>query len=264
MGITPNAAIARQPIGNTDKLNPLGREAPADFLRGWLETGAAGGVWLGKGGEGVAADWEAMKLEYVTGTEGLRAIAKKYGVSASQVNAKSKEEGWVQQRERFRSEAMALAMAHARDTRAGELQGLIQCAEELRKTMAKILEDPQWVWRHLVERREEYAEGEEIKTPNGTVQTVTMRQWTEDQIFHKADTKALRDMVAAVKDMTAVLRNLHELPTQPEREAQRIAGEKLKMEQRKLEDQNQTRTVEVVLGGNMADLVEDLKNGNSE
>jgi hypothetical protein len=51
--------------------------------------------------------------------------------------------------------------------------------------------------------------------------------------FDKLDSKAIKDFTGALKDMTLVLRNLHNLPTQAEAEAQRIAAERLKLEQRK-------------------------------
>jgi hypothetical protein len=57
---------------------------------------------------------------------------------------------------------------------------------------------------------------------------------TVERQFDKVDTRAIKDMTGALKDMTLVLRNLHNLPTQAEVEAQRIAAERLKLEQRKI------------------------------
>ena len=60
-------------------------------------------------------------------------------------------------------------------------------------------------------------------------------EWTAERLYDKVDTKAIKDLTGALKDMTLVLRNLNNLPTQAEAEAQRIAAERLKLEQRKVD-----------------------------
>ena len=72
-----------------------------------------------------------------------------------------------------------------------------------------------------------------LQDETGTVYVYgTLYEGAEKQ-FDKLDSKAIKDFTGALKDMTLVLRNLHNLPTQAEAEAQRIAAERLKLEQRK-------------------------------
>ena len=73
---------------------------------------------------------------------------------------------------------------------------------------------------------------------------------TEERIYTKKDTKALKDLTGAVKDLLYSVRNLYGLPTQGEREAQRIAAERLEMDRRKAQlDEDSDKTITVELKG---------------
>ena len=52
-------------------------------------------------------DWSQIKTEYVTGTCGVRDLAKKYHVSQDSICRRSKAEGWVEQRKRNQSRVSA-------------------------------------------------------------------------------------------------------------------------------------------------------------
>lgn len=62
----------------------------------------------------------------------------------------------------------------------------------------------------------------------------------------KADTKALRDLVAALKDLTAVTRDLYETPGYLAMARERRADAKLELEKGKSESADST--VEVIWG----------------
>ena len=93
-----------------------------------------------------------------------------------------------------------------------------------------VFEDGQQFHRHLVQVRQDKDE------------------WPEERIFDKVDSRAIKDLTGALKDMTQVLRNLYNLPTQAEAEAQRIAAERLKLEQRRVDAESGTdKSIKVVL-----------------
>ncbi len=54
-------------------------------------------------------DWLAIKTEYITSRPGIsyRKLAKKYGVSATQVNNVGRDEGWVKLREQHLSKSLS-------------------------------------------------------------------------------------------------------------------------------------------------------------
>ena len=66
----------------------------------------------------------------------------------------------------------------------------------------------------------------------------------------------IRGITAALKDLTGLMRDFYNIPTPAQREAQRIAGERLRLEQLKAEaDKNDDKDVEVLfIGEDMDDL----------
>lgn len=49
------------------------------------------------------ADWKAIKTEYITTDTSYRKLAQKYGVNYQAICHRSKDEGWIAQREQYRN-----------------------------------------------------------------------------------------------------------------------------------------------------------------
>lgn len=158
-------------------------------------------------------NWEEIKSVYVTTDMSTKALARKYGIGKSQLQAKCAKDGWVAARMAFRAQAAAKAVDQAVDVEADRLSKIINAANSMATVIESAFTDPDQFHRHIV--------------PD--MDTMVEKQ------FDKLDSKAIKDFTGALKDMTLVLRNLHNLPTQAEAEAQRIAAERLKLEQRKVD-----------------------------
>ena len=52
------------------------------------------------------ADWQAIKTEYITTDTSYRKLAQKHGIGYQAICHKSKEEGWIAQREQYRNETV--------------------------------------------------------------------------------------------------------------------------------------------------------------
>lgn len=71
---------------------------------------------------------------------------------------------------------------------------------------------------------------------------------TKEKIFEKVDTKALRDVVYMLKELTGMMRDFYNIPTPAQAEAQRIAAERLELEKRRVDaDTNEDREVGIVI-----------------
>lgn len=156
-------------------------------------------------------NWDAVKTVYVTTEMSLPQVSAKFGLKLHTVSERCRKDGWVAARMAFRAQAAAMAVDQAVNVEADRLGKIINAANSMAAVIEGVYKDPEQFHRHLV---------------------VNM-DVTEEKTFDKVDTKAIRDMTVAIKDMTLVLRNLNNLPTQAEAEAQRIAAERLKLEQRK-------------------------------
>lgn len=167
-------------------------------------------------------NWDELKTLYVTTQLSLNDIAKQKEMKLHTIQQRSAKDGWVAARMAFRTQAVAQAVDTAVDNEANRLTKIINAANSMAAVIESVYSDPEQFQRHVV------------------VDTVIDEEGgkgilTVEKQFTAVNTKAIRDMTAAIKDMTLVLRNLHNLPTQAEAEAQRIAAERLKLEQRKVD-----------------------------
>ena len=158
-------------------------------------------------------NWDALKTLYATTQLSLNDLAKREGLKLHTVQERSRKDGWVAARMTFRTQAVAQAVDIAVDNEANRLAKIIKAANSMAAVIEGAFTDPDQFHRHIV---------------------LDMDTMVEKQ-FDKLDSKAIKDFTGALKDMTLVLRNLHNLPTQAEAEAQRIAAERLKLEQRKVD-----------------------------
>ena len=175
-------------------------------------------------------DWEAVRLAYISSVKSYQQVAREMGVSYSKIRAHGKDEDWPAQRVAYQREAAERAIASGIAQEADRLGKIINAANAMADVLEGVFEDGQQFHRHLVQVRQDKDE------------------WPEERLFDKVDSRAIKDLTGALKDMTQVLRNLYNLPTQAEAEAQRIAAERLKLEQRRVDAESGTdKSIRVVL-----------------
>lgn len=172
------------------------------------------------------ADWAAIAAAYITSDKSYKTIAAEHGFSRTAVAAKGKEENWIAQRNEYRRKNAQKAIERQGKKDVNKLLKLMEAADWLNETIAGIKKDPQQFNRHLVNQG-----------MDGMTETV-------EKIFAKVDTRAIRDLSGAIKDMTTATRSLYGLPTQAEAEAQRVAAERLKLEERKTDAAEQANQVD--------------------
>ena len=184
-----------------------------------------------------AVDWGAIKTAYVSSTKSYKRLATEHNLSFSAVSKRGKDEGWPALRKAFQEEAACRAIAGEVDNEAKRLGKIIEAANAMSDVIHGVFNDTEQFHRHIVTN----THGDE---------TIT-----SEKIFEKVDSRAIKDLTGALKDMTLVLRNLYNLPTQAEAEAQRIAAERLNMDKRKMEAESGTdKSIKVVLANGWEEL----------
>ena len=186
-------------------------------------------------------DWGAIKAEYVTGKDSYAKLGEKYGLLRNTVQRKGTAEGWPELRVAYREEALSKAIETAKDEEADRLHNLIVAAETLQDVIIKALEDKEQFNRYLIQ--------DEIYDPKVDAAVKT----TKERIYKKIDTKAIKDLTGAIKDLTYSVRNLCNLPTQAERESQRIASERLNMDKAKIDMNDDSNKRIVIQLGDLED-----------
>lgn len=121
--------------------------------------------------------WGRIREEYIQSDLSLKKLSEKYGVSKRQLERRSAREGWPALRERSRASGGAPAGNTARR--------LEETVEKMLKLLQQDFEDQQQFHRYLVKTKG----AEEL----------------EERIFRKLDTKALKEVTAALKDLKAMV-----------------------------------------------------------
>lgn len=188
-------------------------------------------------------DIESIKLEYITGCETLRALCRKHGLPERFLESRGSREKWVRQREEYRRSIRDRVLEKKSEEETEKLLQLANSTEKAVALAAKSFEDPDQFNRYLVSEKVRYAEGEGSDHGDNVVQ----RQWTEERIFKKTDTKALKEMTGVLRDLTGLMREFHGLPTKAEAERLRLSAEKLELEKEKLQKAQSVNEVQIVL-----------------
>lgn len=160
-------------------------------------------------------DWDAIKTEYVTTDISQRALIEKYKVNNVDLAKHSKNEKWVEERKKYKAKVTSKAIAKSCNKRANELAGILDAAFNIRDTIVGATKDPVQFNRYLVQ----YGSGKDYDT--------------EERVYDKVDTKAIREMTLALKAVEDLIRSIGNIPT--EAEMQRLRIEKEKWEREKAE-----------------------------
>ena len=190
-------------------------------------------------------NWEKIKVEYITTDISLRKLAKKYDIPYSNISRRSANEEWVEQRHRYKAKVTSKTVEKNANREANRLARLMDTTSKAIDVAVKAFGDADQFNRYIVERREKYAfptTGEDEEDPN----LIAEKTWSEEQVYAKIDTKALKDMTAVLKDLTALMRDFYNMPTPAQAEAQRIAAERLELDKRKVENDEVTDTEVIV------------------
>ena len=180
-------------------------------------------------------DWEKIRLEYVTTRCSYRQLSEKYGVAIGNISKVSVREHWKEQRERFVHDVSKKAEEKEKRNQVNRLARLTKATTKAVDVAMKALDDDKQFNRYII------SEG----IGGGATET-------EERIFDKVDTKALKDLTGVLKDLTALMRDFYNIPTPAQAEAQRIAAERLELERKKAEaDNDADMTVNVVLEGDL-------------
>lgn len=161
-------------------------------------------------------DWEKIKTEYVTGEMSYAQLADKYKISRTQFNQKACKDKWFDARKEYRKKVVTKTtdkIANAEAKQMAKLQGI---ACNLSGMIDEVSKKSDQMYKHIVTSRNELG-----------------AEWTEVKELDKADTKMIRDLVAATKDLTSIMRNLYGIPTLQEEQQLALAREKLEIDKAK-------------------------------
>lgn len=164
----------------------------------------------------MARDWNALKAEYVAGTMSYRELAEKHNIPPSTLMKAATKGKWREGRTKYGESLVAEAVKKTQGDKIKKLQRAQQAADIVSSRILEIVEDPEQFHRHLIQ----------VGLGDG-------RYETQEVILKAANTKALRDVVSALKDMAIVLRNLYGILTAQELESLEMARARLELDRQR-------------------------------
>lgn len=84
-------------------------------------------------------DWKAIKTEYITTDTSYRKLAKKYGVSLNAIGNKSRQEGWVEDKEHFVNETVSKTIEKISEAQADRAKKIRTVADLLLDKVEKLI-----------------------------------------------------------------------------------------------------------------------------
>ena len=174
-------------------------------------------------------NWGRIKHAYVTGALSYRELAKKYDVSLSTLEDVAKKGEWVKCRRQYRCGVEAEALSRAHDEEVDRLRNVRNAADRMGEMIEKIMAEGNQLYMHTGIVREK-----------GGVETIVEKE------LSSVNSKTLRDLVASMKDLTQVLRNLHGIQTISEAETLAMARERLEMDKRKADAAEPDTKIEII------------------
>lgn len=130
----------------------------------------------------MAADWKALEAEYVAGDMSVAELAAKHGISKSTMSKQAAKGKWAEKRKKFGASVVSKALGRASAREAKKLDKVLEAACVLEDKVLNILEDAEQFNRYICGNGENPALMKERK-------------------FKKADTRAMRDLAAVLKDL---------------------------------------------------------------
>lgn len=174
-------------------------------------------------------DWETIQSEYVTTNVSQKELAEKHGVSVGTLRYRCAVERWGDQRRQHRDRIMEKTSERLSDAAAERMVQLMGGTDKMLTATLEALDDPDQFYRYLVKEK---ADGE---------------TYTKEEVFKKADTKAMKDMTVMLEKLTGLTRDLYGLPTREQELRRELAEEKLDLEKKKLESgYGEQQRIEVV------------------
>ena len=184
-------------------------------------------------------DWTAIKNEYISTRTTYAKLAEKYGVSSRSVERMSSKENWKDQRAAYVKMVTEKFMKKSTDVCVKKLMKFGDNAAAKALEMAeKVMADEDQFKKHTAAV---------IPLNGGDADII-------EKVMTVYNMKAFRDFTASMKDWVAIFRNVYNLPTQPEMEAQRVAAERLELEKKKANDSKGADTIRVVFDQDIEEL----------
>ena len=163
-------------------------------------------------------DWKKIKADYITGDASYRDLAQKYNVSFRTLSDRAKREKWVDRRSKHRDKVVSKSVRRREKAQVESIVRLKSSADKLVRVLDQAAE------------ADFYLGVTDVYDKKGQpVYDVVEGEYIPRQV-KVVDAKGFRAMVAAMRDLTDVVRNLYDAPTRAEQISLELAMQRIELE----------------------------------
>ena len=194
----------------------------------------------------MAADWNAIKSEYITTDTSYRKLAEKYGLSRIAVGDMGKKEGWVELRRQHLAKALSKSLEKDIKTKADRLSRINKATDRLLEKVEQAIDELDLIIVKST-RKEKVIEYDNTERPDKPTREVISEEEEVGEVSSIIDRNGLKLIASALRDIKEVQMLKSEMDDQ-EQEA-RIANLRKMAEK----DDSKNEPIQV----NMAEELED-------
>lgn len=162
-------------------------------------------------------NWDALEIEYITTKTTYRKLAEENKVARSSIEKYAKENNWTKKRSQYWGKIKANALARAGAREENRLLKLQTEAEKMVNVLETMIGDDKQFNRQIVTGTD----------PNGKPK---LKEFVTD----KFDSKSFKNATSALRELTAVMRDLYEIYPEDKKQRMKVERERLKIEKEKL------------------------------
>lgn len=129
------------------------------------------------------------KKEYITTDISMRKLSEKYSVSTSQIANHSRAEHWVELRKQYQNKIVTESLARQEEEDVDHLLKIKSAASKMAESIDALMSDDKQFRRH-------------ISTDKGLI--------VGEKVMKKYDSRAIREVTAALKDLSVTIRNMYD------------------------------------------------------
>ena len=187
------------------------------------------------------ADWQAIKTEYITTDTSYRKLAQKHGVSYQAICHRSKEEGWIADREQHTNKTVSKAIDKISSKKVDKMARIDKLTDKLLDKLEQAIEELDLQLAKHTDKTKIIEYDNELR-PDKPTREVVHEEEKLLEVKSIIDRQGLKQIASALKDIKEVKMLRSEL----DRREQEARIEKLRKEA--ADDSNNKEPIKVILG----------------
>lgn len=151
----------------------------------------------------MAADWNAIKSEYITTDTSYRKLAEKYGLSRIAVGDMGKKEGWVELRRQHLAKALSKSLEKDIKTKADRLSRINKATDRLLEKVEQAIDELDLIIVKST-RKEKVIEYDNTERPDKPTREVISEEEEVGEVSSIIDRNGLKLIASALRDIKEV------------------------------------------------------------